>query len=123
MYYVFFHSFLALRFQISTLAEDLRLGGFTHRRVTVSQLPFPLGQTREQFEYTWLTPDGRPVNRQPSAEMNVQLQSPQDFGVYTVRVRGIHSGYTHELQSEVRMESKCEMLCQLVFICLCNEKT
>ncbi|VUZ54764.1 unnamed protein product, partial [Hymenolepis diminuta] len=66
-----------LRFQINTLAEDLRLGGFTHRRVSVSQLPFPPGTTIEQFEFMWMTPDGRPATPQPSPEMYIQLQNPQ----------------------------------------------
>ncbi|EUB62790.1 Contactin-1 [Echinococcus granulosus] len=93
-----------LRFQISTLSENLRIGGFTHRRVSIPYLPFPVGVTQEQFEYTWISPEGQPVTPQPSPEMYVQLQSPQQFGLYTIRVRGIHSGYSHELQSDVLLQ-------------------
>ncbi|KAH9281039.1 Low-density lipoprotein receptor [Echinococcus granulosus] len=95
---------LPLRFQISTLSENLRIGGFTHRRVSIPYLPFPVGVTQEQFEYTWISPEGQPVTPQPSPEMYVQLQSPQQFGLYTIRVRGIHSGYSHELQSDVLLQ-------------------
>ncbi|VDM35343.1 unnamed protein product [Hydatigera taeniaeformis] len=95
----------ALRFQISTLSEDLRLGGFTHRRVILSQLPSPTGMTQEQFEYIWMSPEGQPMTPQPSPEIYVHLKSPQQFGVYTIRVRGTRSGYTHELQSDVLLQS------------------
>lgn len=102
----YFLDLTALRFQIFTLSEDLRMGGFTHRRVSISQLPFSVGMTQEQFEYKWMSPEGRPVTPQPSPEMYVQLKSPKQFGLYTIRVRGIHSGYTHELQSDVLLQCK-----------------
>ncbi|KAL5960792.1 hypothetical protein TSMEX_011461 [Taenia solium] len=101
----YFSDLTALRFQVSILSEDLRIGGFTHRRVSISQLPSSVGMTREQFEYKWMSPKGLPVTPQPSPEMYAQLKSPQQFGLYTIRVRGIHSGYTHELQSEVLLPS------------------
>ena len=73
----------------------------------MSQLPFPEGATQEEFEYTWMTPDGRPVGSTPSPEMYVHLESPQQFGLYTIRVHGLHSGYKHELQSDVLMHCEC----------------
>ncbi|KAL7058718.1 hypothetical protein AAHC03_013309 [Spirometra sp. Aus1] len=96
---------IPLRFLITVLAEQPRIGGFTHRRVGVSLPPFPVYTTKEQFEYAWIAPDGRQLEGSPGSDMYVQLNSLQNFGVYTVRVRGLNSGYTHELQTDVILDT------------------
>ncbi|VDL89936.1 unnamed protein product [Schistocephalus solidus] len=104
-----------LRFLITVLAEQPQIGGFTHRRVGVSLPPVPINTTAEKFEYVWIAPDGRQLEDSPGSDMYVQFNSLQNFGVYTVRVRGLNSGYTHELQTEgpLYVNTRVEFVCSV----------
>lgn len=114
---MFLSSFpLALRFQIAILNESLELGGFTHRRASVAISPF--SETKEVFEFTWMDPKGSKVNPGgPDPDMFIPLNTIQNFGLYSIGVRGKKSGYTHELQSEVAQKGRLYYICtnQVVF--------
>ncbi|TGZ69507.1 hypothetical protein CRM22_003711 [Opisthorchis felineus] len=91
-----------LRFQINTIAEDLKIGGFIRKRIELLPNANQALSTRETFVYQWYKPDGTAVAQGP--EMHVKFWSADDFGRYTVQVKGLNSGYSRELISYVVMD-------------------
>lgn len=101
-----FCSSSALRFQITTIEEDLNIGGFTHRRIVPVDPSKPNLTTRETFIYQWLDTEMNPILDSMGPDLRIKFQSPSDFGRYSVRITGLNSGYQRDLSTYITMDGK-----------------
>ncbi|CAH8873841.1 unnamed protein product [Trichobilharzia szidati] len=95
---------IPLRFQITTLSEDLSIGGYTHRRITLVEPSQPNLSTRETFTYQWFDPAMRPIVDSMTPDLRVNFRTPSDFGRYSVRITGLNSGYQRNLSTYITPE-------------------
>ncbi|CAL8077304.1 unnamed protein product [Calicophoron daubneyi] len=93
-----------LRFGISTLDEDIKVGGFTHRRITIIPPTDPKLTTRETFTFQWIRPDGTLLSTGHGPDMEVTLDNPEDFGRYYIQVRGTNSNYQRDIMDYITLE-------------------
>ncbi|CAH8642494.1 unnamed protein product [Schistosoma intercalatum] len=95
-----------LRFQITTIEEDLNIGGFTHRRIVPVDSSKPNLTTRETFIYQWLDTEMNPILDLMGPDLRIKFQSPSDFGRYSVRITGLNSGYQRDLSTYITMDGR-----------------
>ncbi|CAH8661928.1 unnamed protein product [Schistosoma margrebowiei] len=95
-----------LRFQITTIEEDLNIGGFTHRRIVPVDPSKPNLTTRETFIYQWLDTEMNPILDSMGPDLRIKFQSPSDFGRYSVRITGLNSGYQRDLSTYITMDGR-----------------
>ncbi|CAH8634483.1 unnamed protein product [Schistosoma mattheei] len=95
-----------LRFQITTIEEDLNIGGFTHRRIVPVDSSKPNLTTRETFIYQWLDTEMNPILDSMGPDLRIKFQSPSDFGRYSVRITGLNSGYQRDLSAYITMDGR-----------------
>ncbi|CAI2735735.1 unnamed protein product [Schistosoma spindalis] len=95
-----------LRFQITTLEEDLNIGGFTHRRIALVDSSKPNLTTRETFVYQWLDTEMNPILDSMGPDLRINFQSPSDFGRYSVRITGLNSGYQRDLSTYITVDGR-----------------
>ncbi|CAH8673765.1 unnamed protein product [Schistosoma haematobium] len=95
-----------LRFQITTIEEDLNIGGFTHRRIVPVDSSKPNLTTRETFIYQWLDTEMNPILDSMGPDLRIKFQSPSDFGRYSVRITGLNSGYQRDLSTYITMDGR-----------------
>uniref|UniRef100_A0A5K4FE25 Basement membrane-specific heparan sulfate proteoglycan core protein n=1 Tax=Schistosoma mansoni TaxID=6183 RepID=A0A5K4FE25_SCHMA len=97
---------IALRFQITTLEEDLNIGGFTHRRIILVDSSKPNLTTRETFIYQWLDTEMNPILDSMGPDLRINFHSPSDFGRYSVRITGLNSGYQRDLSTYITLDGR-----------------
>ncbi|CAH8676308.1 unnamed protein product [Schistosoma rodhaini] len=95
-----------LRFQITTLEEDLNIGGFTHRRIILVDSSKPNLTTRETFIYQWLDTEMNPILDSMGPDLRINFHSPSDFGRYSVRITGLNSGYQRDLSTYITLDGR-----------------
>ncbi|CAH8592428.1 unnamed protein product [Dicrocoelium dendriticum] len=95
---------IPLRFRIDVIDEDLKLDGFSRRRIVQIPPSDPSLNSRETFTFQWFKPDGAIVSQGPGPDMHVNFRSPEDFGRYFVRVRGANSGYHRDLSTYINLD-------------------
>ncbi|KAH8868961.1 Low-density lipoprotein receptor [Schistosoma japonicum] len=95
-----------LRFQITTLSEDLNIGGFTHRRISLIDSSKPNLTTRETFIYQWMDTAMNPILDSMGPDLRVNFRSPSDFGRYSVRITGLNSGYQRDLSTYITLNGQ-----------------
>ncbi|KAK4475290.1 hypothetical protein MN116_002361 [Schistosoma mekongi] len=95
-----------LRFQITTLSEDLNIGGFTHRRISLIDSSKPNLTTRETFIYQWMDTAMNPILDSMGPDLRVNFRSPSDFGRYSVRITGLNSGYQRDLSTYITLDGQ-----------------